>query len=52
MVLDQLFAIPGQIVPGTGHLQKLIALLSLRHLLGENPAFFSVSSIFGCGFHD
>jgi hypothetical protein len=52
MVLDQLFPISGQIVQGTGHFQKLIALLPLGYVLGEDPAFFSVSSVFGCGFHD
>src|SRR5215203_2312130 len=45
-VADQLLPVPGQIVPSTGHLQKLIALLPLRHLLGEDPAFFSVFSVF------
>jgi hypothetical protein len=52
MVPDQLFPIRGQIVPGSRHLQKLIAMLALRHLLGEHSAFFSVFSVFGCGFHD
>jgi len=37
MVLDQLFPILGQVVPGPGHFQKLITLLPLRYLLGEAP---------------
>ena len=44
--------IRGQVVPGSRHLQKLIAMLALGHLLGEHSAFFSVFSVFGCGFHD
>jgi hypothetical protein len=26
-------------------------MLALGHLLGKDPTFFSVLSIFGCGFH-
>ena len=51
MVLDQLFPIRGQIVPSSGHLKKLIALLPLGHLLGKHPALFSVFSVFGGSFH-
>ncbi|ANY84901.1 hypothetical protein BB934_42460 (plasmid) [Microvirga ossetica] len=52
VVPDQRFPIRGQVVPGSCHLQKLIAMLALGHLLGEHSAFFSVFSVFGCGFHD
>lgn len=51
MVANQLFPIRSEIVPSSGHLQKLIALLALRHLLGEHSAFFSVFSVFRSRFH-
>ncbi|KFG70775.1 hypothetical protein JH26_02065 [Microvirga sp. BSC39] len=52
MVPDQRFPISCQVVPSAGHFQKLIALLPLRYLLGEDPAFFSMFSVFGRGFHN
>jgi hypothetical protein len=52
MVLDQLLSIRSQVVPGSGHLQKLIALFSLGYLLRKHPALFSMFSVFRCGFHD
>ena len=51
VVADQGFPILGQIVPSPGHFQKLIALIPLGHLLGKDPAFLGVFSVFGCGFH-
>lgn len=46
MVSDEPFPLFGQIVPRLGHLQKLIALLALRHLLGKHPALVGVLSVF------
>ncbi len=51
MVPDQPFPIPGQVIPGSGHLQQLIALLPLRHLLSKHPTLFGVFSVFCGGFH-
>lgn len=51
MVPDQLLPIRGEVVPGSGHFQKLIALLALKHLLREHSAFCSVFAILYCCFH-
>jgi len=36
MTTNQFLSFLGQIVPGSRHLQKLMALLALRHLLGND----------------
>ena len=51
MFPHQRIAILGKSVPGARHFQELIALGSLRHLLGEGAAFFCMLTVFGCLFH-
>jgi hypothetical protein len=46
MVTNQPSPIGRQVVPGSGHLQKLIALLALGYLPGKRPALFCVFSVF------
>ena len=42
MVADQRLSGLGEAVPGSGHFQKLFALLPRRHLPGEYPALLGV----------
>ena len=42
---DQFGSVRGQLIPGAGHLQELIALLPL-HLPGEGAALFGVLAVF------
>jgi len=50
--MNQLLPFLGQIAPRSGHLQKLMVLLALRHLLGKDAALFRVFSVFSGGFHE
>ena len=51
MLPDQSVAVVGEVVPGAGHFQKLVALRAFRDLLGENAALFGVLAVFGCFLH-
>jgi hypothetical protein len=50
-ILDRPTPIPGQGIPGLGHLQELVALRAFGNLLGERPAFLSVLAVLGCLLH-
>jgi hypothetical protein len=51
MITDQRRPGLGEVVPGFGHFQELIALLSSGQLPGKRPTFLGMLAIFcGC-FH-
>ena len=52
MALDQFLPYGSKAVPGSGHLQKLLALVSRRHLPREPSAFLSVLSVLQGCFHN